>query len=331
MKQGLARCWYQGCPWLFLLVPVSLVFGLLVRVRHWAYRVGLIKSVRLAAPVIVVGNITLGGTGKTPVVIWLAQVLAEAGFRPGIISRGYGGAKTSPAFVPPDGAPEIYGDEPVLIAQRTACPVWVGRRRGEVGQHLLLAHPGVDVLISDDGLQHYALARDVELAILDGKRGLGNGHLLPAGPLREMPSRLDQVDAILVNGAQLPELSWCVPSFSMVLQAGKLYNLKHPEQSVSPDYFAGRVVSALAGIGHPERFFSTLSDLGIRHTDYPFPDHHVYAQSDLPQGTLLMTEKDAVKFADIAHNDMWALAVDARVPDGLQTLILNKLGRHHGQ
>lgn len=333
-RTALADCWYHRCPWLFPLLPLSWLFAALSRLRRGAYRHGLLPSIRLPVPVVIVGNITVGGTGKTPFVIWLVETLRLAGWHPGILSRGHGGASTRPALVTADSEPRICGDEPVLLARRAACPVWIGRRRGEAGKALLAAHPEVNVLVCDDGLQHYALARDVEIVLLDGARGVGNGRPLPAGPLREGVGRLAEVDAVVVNGPAdrpLPSGVALPEVFAMRLDAGAFGNVRHPERRVGADHFVGMSVHAVAGIGHPERFFTTLARLGIKADNRAFPDHHAFRSGDLPEGLVLMTEKDAVKCAGFGRDDLWALGVDAQVGDGLQSLIISRLKTHHGQ
>lgn len=321
------RCWYRPCLWRFALAPFSLVFFLLAAARRWAYRFGWLHSERLPVPVVVVGNIAVGGTGKTPLVVWLAERLRQAGYRPGIVSRGYRGRQKAPAPVRPDSDPAAVGDEPVLLARRAACPVWVGRRRAEVARQLLTFHPEVDVILSDDGLQHYALARDVEVVVVDGERGFGNRWLLPAGPLREPLSRLSAVDAVVVNGG--PALADLVaPQFAMALVGSRFWKLGRPEVMVDATYFAGRVVHAVAGIGNPERFFRGLGRLGIQVEPSAWPDHHRYRRQDLPNATLLMTEKDAVKCAAFDLPDAWVLAIDAEVAGGLENIILERICRH---
>ena len=328
--ERLARCWYRACPWRFLLAPFSLIFLALLALRHWAYRLGWLRVTRMPVPVVVVGNITAGGTGKTPLVIWLVERLRQAGYCPGIVSRGYGGRTKAAAPVRPDSDPAAVGDEPVLLAQRCACPVWVGRRRVEAAQRLLAFHPEVDVILSDDGLQHHALGRDIELVAVDGERGFGNGWLLPAGPLREPRARLRSVDAIVVNGGQnLARMP--APQFGMVLAASRFWKLGQPELAVEPARFAGRVVQAVAGIGNPERFFDTLRQFGIRAEPHALSDHHRYRAADIPAGTVLMTEKDAVKCAGFGLPDAWALAVDAEVGPGLEKMILERMKRHGQQ
>ncbi len=336
MKQALTRCWHGDCPfpWRFalpLLAPFSWLFRFLVAGRRWLYRLGVFKSARLPVPVVVVGNITVGGAGKTPLTLALVAWLRQAGFKPGVVSRGYGGAARVPMPVSPDSDPALVGDEPVLIARRAGCPVWIGRARAEAGRRLLDFHPEVDVLLTDDGLQHYALGRDMEIAVVDGERGLGNRRLLPAGPLREPPARLSGVDAMVVNGGgEVALTDVAVPRFAMALTAREFVNLRHPERRVAPEAFRGGRVHALAGIGHPERFFASLEALGLTVERHPFADHHAYVAADLPDGTLVMTEKDAVKCAGFAPEDAWFLAVDAEVEGGLNTLLLNTLKERHG-
>lgn len=334
MSRTLSDCWYRACPWLYLLAPLAWLYSLLSALRRRAYRRGWLGSTRLPVPVIIVGNITVGGTGKTPFVLWLVDMLRRAGWRPGIVSRGYGGRVTGPAAVSAQSDAGDFGDEPLLLARRAACPVWVGRRRVEAGRALLAAHPEVNIVVADDGLQHYALARDVEIVLIDAGRGLGNGWRLPAGPLREPPARLNEVDAVVVNGT--PSASTAVQLAAldptrMELQAGVIYNLRQPERRVGAEYFSGRPVHALAGIGHPERFFASLATLGIAVLPRAFADHHRFVPADLPAGDVLMTEKDAVKCAAFQRDDIWVLRVDAQVSDGLQTIILDKLKKTHGQ
>jgi tetraacyldisaccharide 4'-kinase len=333
LKQALLRCWYGRCSPLFLpfhlllLIPLSLLFGLLVKLRRACYRCGVFQVVRLPVPVIVVGNLNVGGSGKTPLTIALVDWLRQVGFSPAIVSRGYGGNARTAMPVLPESDPAVVGDEPVLLARRAACPVWVGRRRAEAARQLLALHPEVDLLIADDGLQHLALARDVELVVVDALRGFGNGRLLPAGPLREPLSRLKQVDAVVVNGG--PMVSAYCPHFMMRIAGTRFVNLADPNWCVTAAHFAGQTSHAIAGIGHPERFFNQLASLGVSAMPLAFADHHAYVESDLPAGNVLMTEKDAVKCARLrfatARRDLWFLAVDAVVDAGLQELILHLL------
>ncbi len=310
------------------LYPLSLLFAALVALRRRLYRLGLLKAARLPVPVIVVGNLTVGGAGKTPLVLALVAWLRQAGYRPGLISRGYGGAAREPMPVSADSDPALVGDEPVLLARRAACPVWIGRARAEAGRRLLARHPQVDVLLADDGLQHLALARDMEIVVVDGRRAFGNGRLLPAGPLREPLSRLAGVDAVVVNGGSLPDLP--VPTFAMALRGAEFVNLADPARVVDAAHFHGRRLHALAGIGDPARFFERLRELGLDIEAHAFPDHHPYTAADLPAGTLVMTQKDAVKCAAFARPDDWFLSVDAELDAGLNTLLLQVMKARHG-
>lgn len=302
--------------------------------RALAYRLGWLRAERLPVPVLVVGNLTAGGAGKTPLTLALAAWLRDAGYRPGIVSRGHGGSSSSPMAVLADTDPVLAGDEPVLMARRAGCPVWVGRRRADAARRLLAAHPRVNVLLADDGLQHLALARDMEIVVVDGGRGLGNGWMLPAGPLREPPARLGRVTAVVVNGQEGVPLPWSGPTYPMRLRGGRLRNLLDPDRELPAAALAETPVQALAGIGHPERFFGHLRGLGLRVVPHPFPDHHAYTAADLPPGRLVMTEKDAVKIAPLARArdlaDAWVLAVDAEVAPGLKDLILSRLRDLHG-
>ena len=327
--------WYRLAPLHLVLWPLSLVFGALASVRRLLYRTGLLASVRLRVPVIVIGNINVGGTGKTPCVIWLVSWLLDHGFNPAIITRGYGGTSHEPRAVAADADPAIVGDEAVLLARRCKCPVWVGSSRVAAAQALLAAHSPCDVLISDDGLQHYALERDIELVVLDGERGCGNGMLLPAGPLREPIRRLADVDALIINGGAVfpvETLSSRVPVFDMRLDGRTFYALRAPHQDVGPDHFSESNVRAVAAIGNPQRFFNRLHDLGIKFTARAFPDHHAFTPADCAfdaQTVVIMTEKDAVKCERLAreHDSWWALRVDAAMDPALGDFILHKLGK----
>jgi len=306
-----------------VLVPLSWLFLLLSSLRRLAYRLGILKTMRLPVPVIVVGNITVGGTGKTPLVIWLAEQLAQAGFKPGIISRGYGGKNDLPMAVTGSSDPAIVGDEPVMIAGHATFPVWVGRDRAATGMALLNAHPACDLIISDDGLQYYRLARDAEIAVIDGQRRFGNGRLLPAGPLREPVRRLAHVDAVVSNGVAADE------SFiEMQLQPAGFRNLQDDARSAAASEFVEKRLLAIAGIGNPGRFFSQLKTMGLQFTQKPFPDHHAYTPEDLQTDAadaILMTEKDAVKCRAFALPNWWYLAVEARLDRALVERMLKKL------
>ena len=306
----------------------------MVLLRRLAYRLHLLGIERAGIPLIVVGNLSVGGTGKTPLVLWLVERLCEAGYAPGIVSRGYGSAAAGahqPREVGVKDDAALCGDEPVLLARRGGCPVWIGADRVAAARALLAAHPQCNVIVSDDGLQHYRLARDAEVAVIDGARGHGNGFLLPAGPLREPPSRLGTVDAVVVRGADARSAAaavTAVPQFTLSLEAGPFYNLLNPQHTDNAHRFNGQRVHAVAGIGNPEHFFNTLKELGLTFTAHPFPDHHPYAQADLAFedcDVVVMTEKDAVKYERHATEKYWALDVTAQVENRLAALLIERM------
>lgn len=303
--------WYRRHALAWLLWPLSLLYAALAGLRRWAYRRGWLRSLRLPVPVIVVGNLTVGGTGKTPVVIWLVEQLRARGWKPGIVSRGYGGSsRTWPREVTVDGDPAELGDEPVLLAQRLGCPIVVGPSRVADARQLLAQH-GVNIIVADDGLQHYALQRDIEIAVVDGQRGLGNGLLLPAGPLREPAARLGQVDCVLVNGGHSDT------GLRMDLQAVEVVRLDGQVRRSLSD-FAGMPVHAVAGIGNPDRFFATLREAGLVVHPHPMRDHHQFSPADIEWPDtidVIMTEKDAVKCRSFATERHWYLRVDAVLSD----------------
>jgi tetraacyldisaccharide 4'-kinase len=338
MNNWFQKQWSSYTLWHILLVPFSWIFLAVISVRKSLYRLGWLKSTCLSAPVIVVGNITVGGTGKTPLVIWLAEQLQLAGFKPGIISRGYGGTSKLAPAVFASSNPLQVGDEPVLIARRTACPMFVGANRVEAGQALLQGNPQCNVIISDDGLQHYALQREIEIALVNSNIQFGNQLLLPAGPLRENLSRLQSVDAIVDSGNGVAfdvnfKLAMQAPMFNMTLQGEHFKSINEPETKQPASYFADKNLVAIAGIGNPERFFNKLSGLGLQFERKAFADHHVFTEQDLMQfsgKTILMTEKDAVKCSTFTSSDAWYLPVVALLSGpnqaSLITLILQKLG-----
>ena len=328
----LEQYWYRLTLWHVLLLPFSLLFGILASLRRFLYILHLLPVIKLPVPVIVIGNITVGGTGKTPLVIWLANFLQEQGYKPGIVSRGYGGSSKGPLAVTRQSSTALVGDEPVLLARRCRCPVWVARKRSAAAKALLTAHPECNVVLSDDGLQHYRLHRDVEIAVVDGERKFGNGLPLPAGPLREMVGRLDSVDAVVVHDGE-PAASATAGSFDMRLAGDIFYNLLNPDFKATAGDLRGKKTYAVAGIGNPQRFFRQLQALGLTVTARPFPDHYPYHPEDLhaPDAeAIIMTEKDAVKCETFADEKYWVLAVDAQVPRELGMLILKKLRTRHG-
>lgn len=335
MRNWFQKQWLTITFWHILLIPLSWLFGAIVYVRRTLYQIGILKSVRLNVPVIVVGNISVGGTGKTPMVIWLANTLKQQGYQPGIISRGYGGRAKQVTEVFAHSNPQQVGDEPVLITKRTACPMFIGADRVSAGKALLAAHPNCNVMISDDGLQHYRLARDMEIALINSKDGFGNRLLLPAGPLREKIARLQTVDAI-VDSANEPSLHFAkkLPQkFNLKLQGDIILPVNGVASGQHVEFFKHKKLVAIAGIGKPARFFNQLSSMGLHFESISFADHHQYSADDLlifAGKTLLMTEKDAVKCHGFALNDAWFLPVTAKVtsPDGasLIALLQAKLG-----
>jgi tetraacyldisaccharide 4'-kinase len=318
--------WYRITPLHLILLPISLIFRVLVALRWELYRGGILTSHKLNIPVIVVGNISVGGTGKTPLTLALAQQLVERGWHPLIISRGYGRTTSSPQLVSLSSAATQVGDEPLLMAQRNICPVWVGANRVATARAALQDHPQYDVVLCDDGLQHYRVQRNVEIAVIDGVLGFGNGLMLPAGPLREPVSRLQTVDAVVVNGGDA-----ATGQYAMRLTGGVFYNLQNPSQVATPADFQKPNNHAVAGIGHPQRYFQHLETLGIPFTPHAFPDHHPYCAADLSFtncDAILLTEKDAVKCAAFADARYWVLRVDAQIDSALLEHILSKIKSH---
>lgn len=332
LEQILVKAWMHKGWLACLLYPLSLLTACVVSRRSKQK-----ATTSLAVPVIVVGNIFVGGTGKTPFTIWLVSALKQAGYHPGVISRGYGRVSDEMLAVLPDALASEVGDEPLLIAQQAQCPVYVGRQRVLVAQTLLTAHPEVDVIISDDGLQHYALPRQIEIILMD-QRGIGNGWLLPAGPLREPASRRRDFTVCNVGTLSAPEQQQAlgVPlanqPFNMVLQCGLAQQLCNRQQQRVLSEFAGLHIVAVAGIGHPARFFTTIKMAGLQCETRVFPDHHVFTAEDflhISADIILITEKDAVKCQVIEsiYRDprIWVVPVEAQVNSLLQHQIVEKL------
>lgn len=326
LQNWLTTQWYQQTPIRWLLSPLSGGFRLVSHCRKIAYQRDWLKREKLSVPVIIVGNISVGGSGKTPFVIALVLALKQAGYHPGVISRGYGGhSLIYPLDVTPATDAGQSGDEPKLLALRTACPVVIAPKRVEAGRYLL-SHYDCDVIVSDDGLQHYALQRDIEIAIVDTTRGLGNGYCLPAGPLREPKHRLKQVDFIVWHGPPRAD------RFTMQLQLEEAVNMK--SGSITPlSLWQGKTVHAVAGIGHPQRFFEQLRQQGLKVLEHAFADHYVYRPQDLvftDAHPILMTEKDAVKCLSFASTDNWSVPVKTQIPEDLFSAIRQKLRTYHG-
>jgi tetraacyldisaccharide 4'-kinase len=339
MRAWLESEWQRRGGGALVFLPLALVFAAGVAIRRALYRLRILPAWRARVPVIVVGNITVGGTGKTPLVLAVIEVLERRGWTPGVVARGYGRVprrEHDPLGVvrvyPDVATPELFGDEPVVIARRSRVPVYISPDRPAAARALLDAHPEVNVLVSDDGLQHYALARDIELAVVDGERGFGNGLPLPSGPLREPVSRLKEVDAVVVNGGW----SDTVPAprqFAMTLGRERFASLSGNEE-LSPQEFAlaarGRSVAAVAGIGNPERFFEHLSRLEVAARRIPFADHHAYQPAELKLPgveVIVMTEKDAVKCAAFADSRMWYMRVDAILPPDFDDFLVTRLAQ----
>ncbi len=321
-KTRLEQGWYQPASQVpYYLRLLAMVFRCLALIRRCCYRWRLLPVYRSPVPVIVIGNISVGGTGKTPVVIWLIEYLRQAGYHPGIISRGYGGqTQQRPQRVNAESRVQVVGDEAVLLQRRCQCPMVVDANRKTAIQTLLQGSDIVDIVVADDGLQHYSMARDVEIVVIDGRRRFGNQMCLPAGPLRESISRLESVDIVINNGGALQ-----ANEYAMQLIMTQVQNLVDPTKCCEIQHFVGQDVHAVAGIGYPERFFQQLEAHGIKVHRHPFPDHYVYMLKTLklsPNLAILMTEKDAVKCQRFAHDDCWAVRVDTRIDQRLGDDIL---------
>jgi len=324
--------WYGDAPVPLSAALLSVVYGALAGLRRWLYRRGVLRTHRAGVPVVVVGNITAGGTGKTPFAIALVRRLRMAGYRPGVASRGHGRRDAHQArWVEAGDDPALVGDEPLLVAMQTGVKVRVDRDR--VAAARALAEAGCDVVVCDDGLQHYRLARDIEVELVDGRRRYGNARLLPAGPLREPPARGRACDFRVVNLAGGEAAAAAHPAeagfgeWPMRLRAGDARPLL-PGRSRPLAAFSGQRAHAVAGIGHPQRFFTMLREAGIFVVPHAFPDHHAYVAADFEFGSdlpVLMTEKDAVKCQAFAGERFYAVPVEAEVPEALWIALLDRL------
>lgn len=319
----IARIWSGESPLWRLLLPLSWLYGLVSGGIRLCYTLGIKRAWRVPVPVVVVGNLTAGGNGKTPVVIWLVEQLQQRGLRVGVVSRGYGGKAASyPLLLSTETTTAEAGDEPVLIYQRTGVPVAVSPNRADAVKEIL-AHHDVQIIVTDDGLQHYRLARDVEIVVVDGVRRFGNGWWLPAGPMRERAGRLKTVDAVIVNGG-IPQAG----EIPMRLAAGLAVNLRTGERR---DVAQLQNVVAMAGIGHPPRFFATLEACGVQPQKcVPLADHQTLTSGDVngllnTSQTLIMTEKDAVKCRAFAEDNWWYLPVDAHLSGTEPETLVEKL------
>lgn len=311
------QAWYQGHPLLYLLWPLSCLFTFMSACRRRYYHAGKTRQQSLPGPVMVVGNITLGGTGKSPLVIWLVERLKQAGYHPGVVSRGYGGrAPYYPYLVDQRSTVAQSGDESWMIQRRTGVPCMVDPDRARAAEQLF-KQQGCDVIVSDDGLQHYRLPRLIEIAVIDADRKLGNGLCLPAGPLREPPRRLASVDYVVINGGPGEK-----GAYAMRLEPSALYRVADVlnDKKKAVPMLRGEHVHAVAGIGNPERFFDTLGSLGYQLQIHPFADHHDFSESDLNFGddkSIIMTEKDAVKCYGLAKVNAYYLCVEAQLDETL--------------
>lgn len=333
-----------------LLLPVSWLFGVLSGLRRWLYQQSVLSSGHPGVPVVIVGNLTAGGSGKTPFVIWLVQWLQEQGYQPGVVSRGYGRKDKGSHVLNPDSTAAQAGDEPLLVCAKTGAPVVVDSDRLQACKTLRAHYPDVNILVADDGLQHYRLQRDLELVLADATGLFGNGWLLPAGPLREPLARLNEADALILSqrdergdnatqaGKTDPGISASrIPVFCVRHQPGVFRNLRDPEIVVDAAYFSGKIVDAVAGIARPEVFFDALERNGLKIQRHAFADHHAYAPGELnPQAAVVMTEKDAVKCRKLAGADWWVrtleLTPDAALENWLaQTLPTLNRQKTHGQ
>lgn len=316
------KIWQKKNFLVYLLWPLSIIYCGFIFLRRKFYQLHLLKINYLSVPVIVVGNITVGGSGKTPVVIVLAQFLKEKGWRPGIISRGYGGnTKNFPCQVHQNSNAREVGDEPLLIVRHTGCPTIIDPNRSR-GAKALLKRSNCNVVISDDGLQHLSLGRNIEIIVIDGELRFGNNFCLPAGPLREPASRLNSVDFVVSKGKSLAN------EFRLSLIPGYFYQLIQPEIKKTTEYFHGKTLHAVAGIGNPDQFFKCLRDIGLTIVEHPYPDHHLFKPRDFNYGDdaiIIMTEKDAVKCVGFVDARLWCLNAKTVLDTSFLKRVLNRI------
>ena len=320
--RSLEHYWYQANYFVFLLLPLSWLFCAVSIIRRKVYQLNLKKSYSSAAPVVVIGNIVAGGSGKTPLLLAICELIKENGYRPGVVSRGYGGNFSGIRQVSENDTAELVGDEPLMLQQRTEVPVVVGVDRVAAVKYLL-ENNACDIVLSDDGLQHYRMRRDMEIAVVDAKRRFGNEYCLPAGPLREPISRLDDVDLVVYNVANAAAIEAC----SYSLRFTQLYQLGTGEIRALSS-FAGKMVHAVAGIGDPVRYFTQLREHDIDIVEHAFSDHHNYSQDDFSgwhDGCIIMTEKDAVKCRALSLPDAWVFRVDAELAESLKSQLDSKI------
>ena len=327
---ALAQFWARRSVSAVLLLPLAGLFRLVAGLRRRLYLAGVLPRVVVGVPVVIVGNLTAGGSGKTPLTIWLVNHLKQRGLRPGVVSRGYGGSARACVEVDAARAAAEVGDEPLLIHLKTSAPVVVGRDRVAAARTLLARHPGIDVIVADDGLQHYRLQRDLEIAVIDAESGLGNGWPLPAGPLREPASRLQSVGAVVqvVRGTRPPRAYAGHTGWRADTRPGRAWRLRNPEERRALAELPADDWLAITGIGRPQGFFDMLARAGLRCETRAFPDHHAFQPGELPADRpILMTEKDAVKCVPFAGAHWWAVELEL-VPEvefvaWLESKILN--------
>jgi len=328
--------WYDNHPLGLALIPLSWLFCVIVWIRRQAYKYGLLTIYHAPVPVIIVGNITVGGTGKTPLVSWLGQFLRQQGLKPGIVSRGYGGhAKKWPQPVYKNSDPYLVGDEPVLLARHSGCPVAVAPQRSKAVQSLLKNYD-CDIIISDDGLQHYALHRDIEIAVFDNTRRHGNQRCLPAGPLREPVNRLKQVNFLVISDKSNQFTTHnSSESFTIHNSQFTIHNYSEPLRRITNEDISqplsalhNQTVHAVAGIGNPAQFFAGLQNHGLKLYCHEFGDHHQLKKSDIQFNDdlpVIMTEKDAVKCRQFAGPQHWYLPIKATVPNSFGERLLQQI------
>ena len=339
LQLALAEAWQRRGAFAWLLSPLSALYYLIYRCRGALYALHLRQPTRLDVPVVVVGNLYVGGTGKTPLTVELVRALKERGWRPGIVSRGYGASDIAPRLVRPEDAARQVGDEPLLIVRATTAPLAIARRRAEAAQLLRAAHPECDVIVADDGLQHLQLARNMEIALLNF-RGLGNGWMLPAGPLREPRGRLNRVDAIVLNGmaAEVPEIAAAAPRYRMRTHVTSAFALHDPKLRIELSSLAaeqrshGWRLTAAAGIGAPDRFFAMLRAAGLVIDALPLADHFDYQTNPFSlcvADRILITEKDAVKCADnsslASDSRLWVVPLVTEVDPALIDAVIARI------
>ena len=322
--------YYKKSSWILFLLPLSFIYFLIISFRSWAYKIGIFKSIKMDVPVVVIGNITIGGTGKTPLVIWLLEKLIKKGMKPGLICSGYRSNAKSPQKVLIDSKVSNVGDEALMIKlsfqrrHKTNIPIFVGKKKVQVGKALVKSYPDIDILICDDGLQHYELLRDFEIVVIDEVRKFGNNFLIPTGPLRELKTKLNKVDAVIVNSRKLKASEY---GYGMTYFGDALVNCLQSKHISDLDFLEKEIV-AITGIGNPERFFEQLTNSGLKFKKVIFNDHHLFTESDFKDYDgmeIIMTEKDAVKCKSFAKDNFWYLPIYADVEERLFEKLIKKL------